>query len=95
MDNIGYRNNTFVLFDFNASKIEGEDFYYDINSLYKSALFHLKFKNDNLIKDFINFIKLSKNGGKLIENVFLFYKEYFGSSNTDYQIYSIITSENI
>ena len=95
LDNIGYRNNTFVLFDFNASKIEGEDFYYDINTLYKSVIFHLKIKNDNLIKDFINFIKLSKNGSKLIDNVILFYKEYFGSSNTDYHIYNIITSENI
>ena len=95
LDNIGYRNNTFVLFDFNASKIEGEDFYYDINSLYKSVLFHLKIKNDNLIKDFINFIKLSKNGSKLIDNVILFYKEYFDSNNTDYQIYNILASEKI
>lgn len=95
MDNIGYLNGEYILFDFNVSRKEDKYFDSDIDTLIKSVKFYLGSKIDERSKEFINFVKLSKNGDKLIDNILLFYREYYDNSKEDIEIYEILNSEPI
>ena len=94
LDNIGYKDNKFVLFDFNASNFENKNYLCDIITLIKSVKFYINNIDDYIIKDFLNFIKLSQNGDILINNILTFYREYFGYKS-DNEIINIIKSIDI
>ena len=94
LDNIGYLDERFILFDFNASNENTNEFNYDICSLVKSVKFYLANQLDYTSLELLNFIKLSRNGDKLIDNVITFYKEYYDNKD-DYQVFQYLCSLDI
>lgn len=96
LDNIGFKDGRFVLFDFNSGSLTTGNTKADILNLIRSVRYNLS--KDGLLKDkliirFLDFLSNSpcKNGYQLVTSIFEYYKEYYDEELENIEIFDILT----
>lgn len=100
LDNIGFKNGKFVLFDFNSGSLTNGNTKADVLNLIRSVRFNLS-KNgllkNKLIIRLLDFLSNSpcKNGYQLVTAIFEYYKEYYNEELENTEIFDIINKVSV
>ena len=100
LDNIGFKDGRFILFDFNLGFLSDGSTKEDILNFIRSTRYNLQkynlLKNRN-IKRLLDFLSNSscKNGFQLVQSIIAYYKEYFNEDLQNHEIFNIISKQPI